>query len=193
MTTAAAEFATLATPHMPRLFRLGMRLTRQPTDSADLVQEALVKAWANWARFERGGSLGAYLSRILVNTFISSHRHTRVVDAAAARKDLVDHLFDHDRMDAASTPERVWLRRELSDEVLDALDALPEHYRQVVELVDLDGVSYKEASQHLDIPLGTVMSRLHRARRLMRKQLSQYARDYGFGCAPSSRVSEVAA
>jgi RNA polymerase sigma-70 factor, ECF subfamily len=193
MTTAAAEFATLATPHMPRLFRLGMRLTRQPTDSADLVQEALVKAWANWARFERGGSLGAYLSRILVNTFISRHRHTRVVDAAAARRDLVDHLFDHDRMDAASTPERVWLRRELSDEVLDALDALPEHYRQVVELVDLDGVSYKEASQQLDIPLGTVMSRLHRARRLMRKQLSQYARDYGFGCAPASHVSEVAA
>jgi RNA polymerase sigma-70 factor, ECF subfamily len=184
MTTAAAEFATLATPHMPRLYRLGMRLTRQPTESADLVQESLVRAWANWARFERGGSLGAYLSRILVNTFISRHRHARVVDAAAARTDLVEHLFDRGRMDAASAPERSWLRRELSDEVIEALDALPAHYREVVELVDLDGVSYKEAAQELDIPLGTVMSRLHRARRLMRQQLHDYARDYGLG--PSS-------
>jgi RNA polymerase sigma-70 factor, ECF subfamily len=181
MTTAAAQFATLATPHMPRLHRLGMRLTRQPTESADLVQEALVRAWASWGRFEQGGSLGAYLSRIMVNTFISRHRHARVVDAAAARSDLVDHLFDHGRMDAASAPERTWLRRELSDEVLDALDALPDHYREVVELVDLEGVSYKEAAETLGVPLGTIMSRLHRARRSMRKQLAEYARDHGLG------------
>ena len=180
MSTAAAEFTTLAMPHMPRLFRLGMRLTRQPTESADLVQEALVRAWASWGRFERSGSLGAYLSRILVNTFISRHRHTRVVDAAAARCDLVDHLFDQGRMDAASTPERAWLRRELSDEVIDALDSLPRHYREVVELVDLEGMPYKEAADELGIPLGTVMSRLHRARRSMRKQLGDYARDHGF-------------
>jgi RNA polymerase sigma-70 factor, ECF subfamily len=186
MTAAtAAEFTTLATPHMPRLFRLGMRLTRQPTESADLVQEALVRAWANWARFERSGSLGAYLSRILVNTFISRHRHARVVDAAAARSDLVDHLFDPGRMDAASTPERAWLRRELSDEVLEALESLPRHYREVVELVDIDGLPYKEAADELGIPLGTVMSRLHRARRSMRKQLGDYARDHGFGAAPA--------
>lgn len=184
-TAAAAEFTTLATPHMPRLFRLGMRLTRQPTESADLVQEALVRAWANWARFERGGSLGAYLSRILVNTFISRHRHTRVVHAAAARSDLVDHLFDRARMDAAHAPERAWLGDQLSDEVIAALASLPAPYREVVELVDLDGLAYKEAADELGIPLGTVMSRLHRARRSMRKQLSDYARDHGFGASPS--------
>lgn len=181
MTTAAAEFTALATPHMPRLFRLGMRLTRQPSESADLVQEALTRAWASWARFEREGSLGAYLSRILVNAFISRHRHARVVHAAAARSDLVDHLFDRGRMDAAHAPEQSWHGGELSDEILTALAALPEHYREVVELVDLDGLAYKDAAERLGIPLGTVMSRLHRARRLMRRDLRDYARDYGYG------------
>lgn len=181
MTTTAAEFSALVAPHMPRLFRLGMRLTRQPSESSDLVQEALCRAWANWSRFEQGGNVGAYLARIVVNTFISRHRHARVVNAAAARCDLVDHLFDRGRMQEAHAPERAWTSSLLSDEIHEALDALPEHYREVVELVDLQGSAYKEAAQALDIPLGTVMSRLHRARRLMRDRLSQYASSLGYG------------
>jgi RNA polymerase sigma-70 factor (ECF subfamily) len=180
---AAAEFAQLATPHVPRLYRLGMRLTRQPCESADLVQEALCRAWANWSRFERDGSIGAYLSRILYNTFVSKHRHARVVGAAAGRSDLVDHLFDRGRMDEASTPEGMWHRAQLSDEVTEALHALPAHYREVVQLVDIDGLPYKEAAEELDIPLGTVMSRLHRARRIMRTHLEDYAKSYGYAAA----------
>ncbi|MCA9648510.1 MAG: sigma-70 family RNA polymerase sigma factor [Myxococcales bacterium] len=182
MTAATAtEFTVLVAPHMPRLFRLGMRLTRQPSEASDLVQEALTRAWANWDRFEAGGSVGAYLARIVVNTFISRHRHARVVNAAAARSDLVDHLFDRGRMQEAHAPEGCWHSSLLSDEVHDALDALPSHYREVVELVDLQGQAYKEAADELEIPLGTVMSRLHRARRLMRDRLAGYASSMGYG------------
>ncbi|MEX1361799.1 MAG: sigma-70 family RNA polymerase sigma factor [Nannocystaceae bacterium] len=184
MTAANAEFTALVAPHMPRLFRLGMRLTRQPSEASDLVQEALCRAWANWDRFEQGGSVGAYLARIVVNTFISRHRHARVVNAAAARSDLVEHLFDRRRMQEAHAPEGAWHSSLLSDEVHDALDALPSHYREVVELVDLQGQAYKEAAEELEIPLGTVMSRLHRARRLMRDRLVSYAHAMGYGGSP---------
>lgn len=184
MTATTAEFTALVTPHLPRLHRLGMRLTRQPSEAADLVQEALCRAWANWSRFEQGGSVGAYLARIVVNTFISRHRHARVVNAAAARSDLVDHLFDRRRMQEAHAPEGSWHASLLSDEVHEALDALPSHYREVVDLVDLRGQAYKEAADTLQIPLGTVMSRLHRARRLMRERLSEYAHSMGLCEAP---------
>ena len=101
-----------------------MRLTHQASEAQDLVQEALMKAWANWHRYQPGGSLGAWLSRILVNTFISRHRHQRVVDVTAARSDLLGHLFDGGRLDEASDPEQVWHGQGLSDEVLTALAGL---------------------------------------------------------------------
>lgn len=185
MTAATAtEFTALVTPHMPRLNRLGMRLTRQPSEASDLVQEALCRAWANWSRFEQGGSVGAYLARIVMNTFISRHRHARVVNAAAARSDLVEHLFDRRRMQEAHAPEGCWHASLLSDEMHQALDALPTHYREVVDLVDVEGHAYKEAADTLGIPLGTVMSRLHRARRIMREHLTDYAHTMGYGSGP---------
>ncbi len=179
----AQQFSDLAMPHVPRLYRLGLRLTHQPSESSDLVQEALTRAWANWSKFDRAGSLGAYLSRILYNTFVSRHRHQRVVTTVASRADLVDHLFDRRRMDEADAPEASWHREGLSDEVLGALHGLPSHYREVVELVDLGGLAYKDASEQLDIPLGTVMSRLHRARKIMRASLTDYARGFGYAAA----------
>ena len=180
---AARQFSDLATPHLPRLYRLGLRLTHQPSESSDLVQEALTRAWANWSSFDRAGSLGAYLSRILYNAFVSRHRHQRVVQTTAARPDIVEHLFDRRRMDEADMPESAWHRHDLSDEVVAALDALPNHYREVVELVDLGGLAYKDASDKLGIPLGTVMSRLHRARARMRNTLTEYAAGFGYAAA----------
>jgi len=176
---AAQDFAALTAPHMTRLQRLGMRLTREPAESADLVQEALCRAWANWSDFEKDGSLGAYLCRIVFNTFVSRHRHARVVSAAAARPDLLDHLYDRGRRDAADAPEAGWQEHTLSDEVRAALQGLPAHYREVIELVDLQGLPYREAADALSIPLGTVMSRLHRARRQLRSDLAGYARTFG--------------
>jgi RNA polymerase sigma-70 factor (ECF subfamily) len=182
MTAAACnDFVALTNPHLPRLFRIGMQLTHQPSESQDLVQEALTKAWANWHRFEQSGSLGAWLSRILVNTFISRHRHQKVVDATAARPDLLAHLYDPHRLEEAATPEGSWHSRHFSDEVLEALAELPDNYREVVELVDVQGLAYKEAAEEIGCPLGTVMSRLHRARKLLRERLADYATHYGLG------------
>ncbi|PRQ05546.1 ECF RNA polymerase sigma factor SigR [Enhygromyxa salina] len=185
--TTCNEFVCLTNPHLPRLFRIGMRLTHQPSESQDLVQEALTKAWANWHRFEQSGSVGAWLSRILINTFISRHRHQKVVDATAARPDLLPHLYDPHRLDEAAMPEGSWHSRHFSDEVLDALAELPPHYRQVVELVDVQGLAYKDAADEIGCPLGTVMSRLHRARKLLREQLAEYATNYGLGHAEAPR------
>ena len=184
--TTCTEFVALTNPHLPRLFRIGMRLTQQPSESQDLVQEALTKAWANWHRYERGGSLGAWLSRILINTFISRHRHQKVVDATAARPDILGHLYDPNRLDEAAAPEGNWHSAHFSDEVLGALETLPTHYREVIELVDIRGMAYKEAATELGCPLGTVMSRLHRARKLLRDQLTDYATQYGLGCAQAA-------
>ncbi|MBK6916984.1 MAG: sigma-70 family RNA polymerase sigma factor [Deltaproteobacteria bacterium] len=181
--TAAAEFARATAPHATRLYRLGLRLTRQPSDAADLVQDAMCRAWATWDRFDRAGNVGAYLSRILMNAFISRHRHLRVVTTVQARCDLVDHLFDGARLEAALDPELGVAACSLSDECIEALAELPTHYRSVVELVDLGGLPYRDAADRLGVPLGTVMSRLHRARRLLRERLSDYARGFGFGGA----------
>lgn len=181
--TVADEFLRQITPHLPRLTAIGMRLTRQRSEAQDLVQEALTKAWANWHRFRPGGSLGAWLARILVNTFISRHRHQRVVDVTASRSDIAEHLFDGGRIDACNEPEAAWQASCLSDEVAAALAALPGHYREVVELVDLHGLAYREAAARLACPLGTIMSRLHRARRLLRDQLSDYAQEHGLHAA----------
>ncbi|MEL6189135.1 MAG: sigma-70 family RNA polymerase sigma factor [Myxococcota bacterium] len=177
--SAAAEFTSLTTPHLPRLFKIGMRLTHQQSESDDLVQETLTRAWANWTRYERGGSLGAWLSRILINTFISRHRHAKVVATTAARCDILDHLYDPARLAASKSPERAYSESGFSDEVRAAMDRLPAHYRIVIELVDIQGLAYKEAAAQLEIPLGTVMSRLHRARRMLREPLSSYAAELG--------------
>jgi RNA polymerase sigma-70 factor (ECF subfamily) len=183
---------SLTTPHVPRLLRIGMRLTREPSESDDLVQEALTRAWASWARFDKGASLGAWLSRILVNTFISRYRHQKVVRTTAARTDLVEHLFDPRRLREAHEPERSWHQSELSDEVAAALEQLPPHYRRVVDLVDLGGLPYRDAADRLGIPVGTVMSRLHRARRLLRRQLRDYARDRGIGTKDDAAQADAA-
>lgn len=182
----ADEFLRQVTPHLPRLTSVGMRLTHQRSEAQDLVQEALTKAWANWHRFRPGGSLGAWLARILINTFISRHRHQRVVDVTATRSDIAEHLFASTRIDACSAPEETWQAEQLSDEVAAALASLPEHYREVVELVDLHGLAYREAAEQLACPLGTIMSRLHRARRLLRDQLSDYAQQCGLHAAAAA-------
>lgn len=177
--TACSEFTRLTTPHLPRLHRLGMRLTRQESDSADLVQEALTRAWANWGRFKEGGSLGAWLSRILMNTFISRVRHDKVVRQTGARFDLTGHIYDGGRLQAAASPETMWQRESLPDEVVRALAELPEAYRDVVEAVDLEGLDYRSAAERLGVPVGTVMSRLHRGRRRLRIALADYAATRG--------------
>jgi RNA polymerase sigma-70 factor (ECF subfamily) len=177
----AREFTGMIHPHLPRLHHLGLKLTRDTAEAEELVQETLTRAWTHWSRFDASGNLGAWLARIAFNTFVSGQRHAKVVQRTAARPDVPALLHDRGRMDAAAAPETAWFQHELSDEVQAALDQLPLHYRRVVELVDLRGVPYREAAAHLEVPVGTVMSRLHRARRLLRHQLEGFAREFGFG------------
>jgi RNA polymerase sigma-70 factor (ECF subfamily) len=115
-----------------------------------------------------------------------------VVWTTAARTDLVEHLFDPRRLREAHEPERSWHQSELSDEVAAALEQLPPHYRRVVDLVDLGGLPYRDAADRLGIPVGTVMSRLHRARRLLRRQLRDYARDRGIGTKDDAAQADAA-
>jgi RNA polymerase sigma-70 factor (ECF subfamily) len=169
-------------PALPRLHALARRLTQgRANEAEDLVQETLVRAWTHWSRFEAGGNVGAWTARILTNAFISRHRHLKVVAEATLKYDLESYVMGATRVQAARDPSALLHEDELSDEVLAALRALPTHYRVVLELVDLEGVPYRDAASRLELPVGTIMSRLHRARRLMRDTLTEYGRARGLG------------
>lgn len=183
MTAACAEFTRLALPHCDRLYRLGLRLTRRPADSQDLVQESLTRAWRHWDQFEARGNLGAWLARILYNTFISRCRRNRVADRARVQGDVHRHLYAHEHdLDARLERSSSDLRRDLADEPLAAIAKLPPRFRDVCWLIDVQGLSYAAAAERLGCPEGTIMSRLHRARQRLRDDLASYARrEYGLG------------
>lgn len=183
MTTNAAEFAELTAPHTQRLYHLGLRLAREESAARDLVQETLTRAWANWDSRKPEGPLGAWLSRILTNAFISNHRRQKVARDKQERFQLEYHLFDPERLAEQSNPSEAWHERGLSRPVRSALAGLPADFRSAVELVDVGGLSYGDAAQRLGVPRGTIMSRLHRARKLLRSRLAAHAREFGIGCA----------
>ena len=160
---------------MARLRRAALRLARDPEDARDLVQETLCRAWASWHRFEHQGRTGAYLVRVLTNTFISQRRREAVASAARRGPDLAAHLHPARDRGSHRDPEPDWQRRILSGALRRRIGQLPDHQRAVAELVDLQGLSYQETADRLQIPAGTVMSRLHRARRALRAQAAAMA------------------
>ena len=174
-------FATEVLPHRDTLLAAALRMTRQRNDAEDLVQETLLRAFVAWASFEPGTNCRAWLLRILTNAFINGYRrrrrHTRFAndcpeDAVAA--------FYGDAPVRARDPEAAMLEGALGDEVTRALATLAPDYRQVVELADLRGIRYRDIADQLGLPIGTVMSRLFRARRQLELQLTDYAaEDYG--------------
>jgi RNA polymerase sigma-70 factor (ECF subfamily) len=176
------DFMDRVSPVLPRLHALARRLTQgRAAEAEDLVQETLVRAWTHWSRFEANGNVGAWMARILTNTFISRHRHLKVVADATAKYDLEAYVMGARRVLVARDPGSHLHEDELADEVIAALATLPAHYRIVLELVDLEGIPYRDAAKRLDLPVGTIMSRLHRARRLMRDALRVYGREHGLG------------
>lgn len=181
--TDAHEFCRLTDPHTSRLYRMGMRLTHQTSSAQDLVQETLTRAWAKWHQRRPDGQVGAWLARILMNTFISAHRRQQVARAKRERFSLEQHLFDPEQIDACARPEAHWPSQDLSKTIRAALASLPRDFRAAVELVDVQGLSYAEAAAQLGCPRGTIMSRLHRARKLLRPQLCQQAQDWGLQTA----------
>ncbi len=174
-------FTLACMPHQAELFGVAMRICRDPDMAKDLVQETLMRAMCAWASFEPGSNLRAWLFRILTNSFINGYRKRRRHQKFASERpgDALIALYgrDHDRTDDL---EAALIEEELSDEVQGALGHLGADYRDVVERADLKGEKYKDIADALHVPIGTVMSRLFRARRVLETELATFAaRDYG--------------
>ena len=168
-------------PYADALYGSALRLTRNRQDAEDLLQETYLKAFAHYDGFTEGTNLKAWLFRILKNAFINGYRHTKAgpkeVDLGADGDESLDAAGSKAReAGAGSTPEESLLAAALDRGVAEALTALPEDFRLVVELVDLQDFSYREVADILEVPLGTVMSRLYRGRRLLESTLLEYGR-----------------
>ena len=172
----AALFIRDVLPLVDQLYRAALRYTRTPADAEDLVQETMAKAYAGFHSFRAGTNLRAWLYRIMTNTWISSYR------TAQRRPDEVLSADVTDVRLSAATPsaELAALDAMGDDEVLDALRALPEGQRMVVYYADVEGFRYKEIAAIMDMPLGTVMSRLHRGRKNLRALLIEVAAARGY-------------
>ncbi len=185
-TTETAErphqvFEVACLPHQSELFGVAMRICRDPDTAKDLVQETLLRAMVAWDSFQPGSNLRAWLFRILTNGFINGYRKRRRHQRFATERpgDALCALYGRDQ-DHTDDLEDELLGEELCDEVKQALDRLGPEYRDVVERADLRGEKYKDIADALHVPIGTVMSRLFRARRVLETELAGFAaRDYG--------------
>ena len=176
-----ASFTRACMPHQPELHGVAMRICRDPDMAKDLVQETLMRAMCAWASFEPGSNLRAWLFRILTNSFINGYRKRRRHQKFAAERpgDALIALYGSDQ-DRTPDLAQAIVEDELSDEVQAALELLGADYRDVVERADLKGEKYKDIADALHVPIGTVMSRLFRARRVLESELAGFAaRDYG--------------
>ena len=179
-----AEFQRQALVHTDALYGAAYRLTRNPRDAEDLVQDSLLRAYRFWDSFEQDSNCKAWLLRIVTNTFINEYqskkRSREVLDAATAEQDTTDGVLMHADASDRQTPERALLDRSVSDDVQRALDALPDDFRTAVVLCDVQSLSYKEIAEIMQTPVGTVMSRLFRGRKLLAAALREFAMNQGY-------------
>ena len=179
-----ATFAEQAMEHMPSLYTAALRMTRNPADAEDLVQETYLKAYRGFGGFTEGTNLKAWLYRILTNTYINIYRAKKRRPEETDVEDF-ESLYLYHRLGGAEvavagrSAEEEVLDRFTETEVKDAIEALPEQFRMAVILGDVEGFSYKEMAEILDVPIGTVMSRLHRGRRALQKRLYDFGRQRG--------------
>jgi RNA polymerase sigma-70 factor (ECF subfamily) len=176
------DFEEQALAHLPSLTAVAMRLTRNHAEGEDLVQDTFVKAMRAKAQFEPGTNMRAWLLKIQTNTFINRYRRgsleRSVMDGATAEP-LQDGWIGAATMNAVRDPESLALRPMLEAEIQAALDDIPEEFRLAVVLADVEELSYKEISDIMGCPIGTVMSRLHRGRRMLKGKLIDHAIAYG--------------
>ncbi len=185
-------FEEQALPFLDQLYAAAMRMTRNPSDAQDLVQETFVKAFAAFAQYEQGTNLKAWLYRILTNTFINAYRKKQ----REPYQGTIDELEDWQLGGAESTTAMSGRSAEaeaidhLPDSaVKDALQSIPEDFRLAVYFADVEGFSYQEIAEIMKTPIGTVMSRLHRGRRLLRELLAGYAAERGLGMGQNQKTS----
>jgi RNA polymerase sigma-70 factor (ECF subfamily) len=179
-----ASFAELAMPFAPQLYSAALRMTRNAADAEDLVQETYFKAYRSFNTFDEGTNLRAWLFRILTNTYINSYRARQRRPIETDLEDVEDfYLYRRigaiEEALAARSAEDELIDLFTDDEVKQALEDLPENFRLPVLLADVEGFSYREIAEMLEIPIGTVMSRLHRGRKAMQKALYGFAAERG--------------
>ncbi|MFC1719181.1 sigma-70 family RNA polymerase sigma factor [Candidatus Poribacteria bacterium] len=170
------EFERMALQHMDLAYNIALGMTRDATEAEDLVQDTYLRAYKFFDTFERETNFRAWLFTILRNTYINRYRRKsrdpQMVD--------ISEIQMSGELVAESTPENDIFSRLLDDDVADAMNSLPTDFRITVVLSDLEGLPYKEIAEILDIPIGTVMSRLYRGRKLLRNRLREYARKRGY-------------
>lgn len=179
-----ANFERDALPLAPQLYGAAVRMTRNPANAEDLVQETFLKAYRAYGTFEEGTNLKAWLYRILTNTFINNYRRDTRRPQETDLGELEDlYLFRRLARETSATSstsaEDQLLEGLVEEDIKQAIESLPENFRMVVLLADLEGFSYKEIADILDIPIGTVMSRLHRGRKALQVALWDFATKRG--------------
>ncbi len=175
------EFEREAIPHSDILYNYALRMTGNADDARDLLQETFLKAFRFWDKYEKGTNVRAWLFRIMKNTYINVYRK------AVKEPDTVDYndiqnfynVIRESSADANDLQEKLF-GHLLDDDVTKALEALPEEFRTVVILCDIEGLTYEEIAEFVECPVGTVRSRLHRGRKLLYANLFEYAKKRGF-------------
>lgn len=168
-------------PHLDAIYNFALRLTSDPNDAEDLVQDTIVKAFRFFSSYERGTNAKAWLFRILKNSYINNYRKKSKQPHQVDYSE-VSQYYESIRSEQSETTdlEDLMYREMLDDDVTTALTELPEDFRTVVLLCDVEGFTYEEIANMLDVPIGTIRSRLHRGRNLLRARLLEYAEKKGF-------------
>ena len=175
------EFEREAVPHMDILYNYALRMTSNPDDAHDLVQETYLKAYRFWDKYEKGTNIRAWLFRIMKNSYINRYRKESK-EPETVDYDEIQNFYNTIRYESAdpnNLQEKIF-GGLLDDDVTRALESLPEDFRTVVILCDIEGLSYEEIAEFVDCPIGTVRSRLHRGRNMLRTKLLHYAQQRGF-------------
>ncbi|WP_020403722.1 sigma-70 family RNA polymerase sigma factor [Gracilimonas tropica] len=168
-------------PHMDALYNFALRLTSDPNDAEDLVQDTIVKAYRFFSSYEKGTNAKAWMFRILKNSFINNYRKNSK-KPSQVDYDEVSSYYESVRAERTETSdlENLMFREMMDDDLSEALTRLPEDFRTVVLLCDVEGYTYEEIANMLDVPIGTIRSRLHRGRNLLKTELLEYAKKRGY-------------
>ena len=179
--TKHQEFEREAVPHMDLLYNYALRLTGDPDDANDVLQETYMKAYRFWDKYEQGTNIRAWLFRIMKNSFINRYRRKTKSPDTVDYEEIQNfyHVIKDESADPNDLQKKIF-GGLLDDDVTRALESLPEDFRTVVILCDIEGLPYEEIAEFVNCPIGTVRSRLHRGRRMLRTKLFEYAKQHGY-------------
>ena len=180
------DFEQQALPHLDALYGMALRLAHNERDAEDLIQDTMVKAFRFYHRFEKDSNIKAWLFKVLINTFYNSCRKDKNIQKLNAEAE-VDYHYEQFLSEASTSwqnAEKQLIDAQLMEQLRQAIEGLPEEFRLVVVLADLNDFSYKEISEILNCPVGTVMSRLYRGRRILQKKFYHYALEHGLIAPP---------